>query len=227
MIMVRFILFLILFIGTVLSSNSQVLQSDTGYLWNNTNSSLKVFSYPFKGDYFIYRSPNGATKNFIKPSDGSIQFHDSLENPYRHSYQPTGRLIIDDSTFFIVGSLSTFSDEGVILKSTDSGKNWSVKIYDKHYYSGIKSKSMYFFTDSLGLVLFKATTEFKDNTTYFVALTIDQGKTWETQEIENIETWSLQYEGLNIEGKIDESNPYQPLIKGKYKIKESLDWTSF
>lgn len=213
---------IIAFLGLFFSMYSiGQIQSDTGVVFfQNEKNGLKL-SGGYYGSRIQQKKENENWKSVglkfpESYHDSLIQFNGRDVSGYDYSFMPYGGLKLNDSVFFMVGVWGTYGYEGVIMRTINQGKDWKVFLNQKHN-TRIESKSLFFLTDSIGIVFFSSLGDY--------AVTYDQGENWKLKK-SNSGVINLIHTSIGINAFSDPKYSQLKTLTGEYSLDRGRTWTS-
>ncbi|MFD1553383.1 hypothetical protein DNU06_06875 [Putridiphycobacter roseus] len=211
---------LIPFMLLAFSAHTQI-QSDTGTVFINGRDSIQLRG-AFGGARIYIKQVNGnwewKTLYFDeKDQNGKINIHTKKPVNTIHSFMPYGGLISKDSIYYMVGMLSTFQYQGVILRSNNKGKDWKIYICDA-FNSSLKARGLSFITNEIGFAFY--------GNQDVLGVSINNGKDWLTYAYKDGEI-KVEKNNVRIEAKTFKINGLFGGVEGKYSMDKGETWIDF
>lgn len=198
--------------------------SDTNQIQFNKDYFIKIKSPYFNGHLFSSKNSLDWEKLnlgiLLENFDSVVELGPETTNKIAYQIMPRGLLKINDSTSFIIGIKSTFDQQGMILRTTNSGKSWKPTIHPVTQ-TQMSPHDLVFINSRIGLAFFGV------NQSEYIqyGISLDGGETWEflrskTRQIE------FQKRKLKISVDLDFKGRLIRKIAGKYSTDKGKTFNS-
>jgi photosystem II stability/assembly factor-like uncharacterized protein len=164
-------------VGWIAGEGTLLKTEDGGETWNSLpiEEHYEMQMIDFIDKTVGYAVASDTSGNMIlKSQDGGFTWLIQKELPDIHI---NAFHVVDDNNVYIIGFFRDHEPRnGIILKTSDGGKNWidvSPDLIDKHLYS------IWFFEPEVGVITGKYDNKDKDTVSGLILKTIDGGNTWD------------------------------------------------